>query len=151
MKIVIELEYESIKSQLLNIASPVTEWMKNNGDLLGHIVAIFHFILTGVLLTLILISHTIYTSIWLKIFVFIFLFVIWAQHIIFDACILTLCEKSLTQNDSPFHVMLKKALSLVGLTMNDYNAYLVITETVAVGCFGLEILSHFCDAIIKYV
>lgn len=151
MKIVIELEYESVKSKLLNLASPVTEWVKNNGNLLGHIVAIFHFMLTGVLLTLILISHTIYRSVWLKLFVFIFLFVIWAQHIIFDACILTFCEKSLTQNDSPFHDMLKKGLALIGLTMNDYNAYLVITETVAVGCFGLEIVSHLCDSIMKYV
>lgn len=151
MKIIIDLDYRTMKTQLLSFIRPITDWITTNGDSLGHIVAIFHFMLTGVLITLILISHTFYRSVWLKLFVFMFLFVIWAQHIIFDACILTFCEKSLTQNQSPFHAILQKGLSIVGLTMNDYNAYLVITETIAVGCFGLELVSHFFDMIVKYV
>jgi hypothetical protein len=149
MKITIDLEYAAIKSQLFRFISPVIEWITKNGDLLAHIIAIFHFMLTGMLITLILISHTIYTSVWLKLFVFVFLFIIWAQHVIFDACILTVCEKSLTQTESPFHSILKPGLALVGLTMNDYNTYLIITETIAVGCFGLELISHLSDTLLN--
>lgn len=143
MKIVIDFDSSALESHIASFTEPIQKWLDENGDFLGHILAIFHFLISAVLLTLVVVSHTIYPSIWLKIIIFVCLGLIWIQHIIFDACVVTWWEKSLTQTHSPFHRILESILKIVNLSLADYDRHLVVIEGVAVGCFGLEIISHF--------
>ena len=143
MKIVIDFDSDGIELRIDKLIEPIKKWLDKNGDSLGHILAIFHFIISAVLLTLVIVSHTIYPSIWLKIIVFISLGLIWIQHLIFDACVVTWWEKSLTQTHSPFHRILENLLNIINLTLSDYNRHLVVIEGVALACFGLEIISYF--------
>lgn len=143
MKIVIDFDSDALESQITTYTEPIQKWLDENGDSLGHVLAIFHFLISAVLLTLVIVSHTIYPSIWLKIIIFISLSLIFIQHLIFDACVVTWWEKSLTQTHSPFHRILESILKIVNLSLADYDRHLVVIEGVAVGCFGLEIMSHF--------
>lgn len=151
MKITIDFDSEGIELQVNKWMNPIQKWLDENGYLLGHILAVFHFMITAVLITLILVSHTIYPSIWLKIIIFVFLGLIWIQHLIFDACVVTWWEKSLTQTHSPFHRILESILKIMNLTLADYDRHLIVIEGVAVGCFGLEIISILSEAFLNYV
>lgn len=138
MKIFIEFD---LKDLLPNIHFP-------NSEILAYIIAVFHFIIGAGLISLVFISHTFYTAIWLKVFVFVCLLLIWLQHVILDICIFTVWEKQLITGEiTPFHQIIKDILGLFNLTLDHYYTNLVIVEGVAVGCFGLELVSYLSDYI----
>ncbi len=150
MKLVIELNSGFVVEKLLSIIHTFFSWFSTKGEILGYILAVFHFIISAGLVTLLVISHTIYPSVWLKLFVFICLLLIWLQHVALDLCIITVWEKQLTTGEiTPFHRIVKDILAVFNLTLNDYNTYLIITESVAVGCFALELISHLSVYIMK--
>lgn len=141
MKLVLEVNFNDFFN---NLFSNIKEWFKRDGEMLGHVVAVFHFMIFGVLLTLVVISHTIYPSVWMKLFIFIGLTSIWLQHVIFDVCVVSVWEKNLTKSElTPFHSVLEKILKIFNISLLEYDTYLLVIEGVAVGCFGLELLSHF--------
>jgi len=153
MKLVIEFNSGTFLKGILSSFFTFFSWFTTKGEILGFILAVFHFIISAGLVTLILISHTIYPSIWLKTFVFACLFLIWLQHVVLDLCIVTVWEKQLTTGGiTPFHRIVRDILSIFNLTLADYDTYLIITESVAVGCFSLELLSYlFEHVILNYV
>ena len=125
----------------------VYTWFARHGPFLGHVVAIFHWLVTGVILSLILVSHTIYPSIVLKVCIFLVLSLIWLQHVVFDFCILSVWETHLTTTHSPFHTLLASVLALVNISIQEYHTYMVLVEGTAVACFGLELLSYVFEYI----
>lgn len=143
MKLVVEFSSGVIVEKLFFIIRTFFGWFSTKGEILGYILAVFHFIISAGLVTLLLISHTIYPSVWLKLFVFTCLLLIWLQHVALDLCIVTVWEKQLTTGEiTPFHRIVKDILAVFNLTLKDYDTYLIITESVAVGCFALELISH---------
>lgn len=144
MKLVVEFNSGNFIEKIFSIGYTFYSWFFTKGEILGYILAVFHFIISAGLITLLVISHTIYPSVWLKLFVFVCLFLIWLQHVALDICIVTVWEKQLTTGGiTPFHRIVKDVLSMFNLTLDDYDTYLIITEGVAVGCFALELISHF--------
>jgi hypothetical protein len=147
MKLILEFNSD----EFLTRVKKTQEWFGRDAELVGHIIAIFHFMISAVLLTLVIISHTIYTSIWLKIGVFVCLLLIWLQHVIFDVCVVTVWEKNFTKGSvTPFHKILRDVFRIFNITLEDYDTYLIIIESTAVGCFFLEILSYLSDYIQSY-
>ena len=145
MKLILEFNSGNLLEKILSFGYVFYSWFFTKGEILGYILAVFHFIISAGLITLLIISHTIYPSVWLKLFVFICLFLIWLQHVVLDICIVTVWESQLTTGEvTPFHRIVKDVLSMFNLTLADYDAYLIITESVAVGCFALELISHLC-------
>jgi hypothetical protein len=143
MKLIIEFHAGSIFNKVVSMIQEFQSWFSTQGEILGYILAVFHFIISAGLLTLVVISHTIYPSVWLKLFVFTCLFLIWLQHVVLDICIVTVWEKNLTTGSlTPFHRIVKDIFAMFNLTLSDYDTYLLIVEGVAVGCFGLELISH---------
>lgn len=143
MKLTLEINSGSIVEKMTKLVVTFLSWFFIKGEILGYILAVFHFIISAGLITLLVISHTIYPSIWLKLFVFVCLFLIWLQHIALDICIVSVWEKQLTTGGiTPFHRIVQDVLSVFNLTLQDYDTYLIITEGVAVGCFALELISH---------
>ena len=144
MKLVVEFNSGNLIEKLFSIIYTFYSWFITKGEIVGYIIAVFHFIISAGLVTLILISHTIYPSVWLKTFVFICLLLIWLQHVALDICIVSVWEKQLTSGGiTPFHRIVKDILSMFNLTLEDYDTYLIITEGVTVACFALELISHF--------
>lgn len=143
MKLVLEFNSETTIKKFVSGIFTFLSWFSTKGEILGYILAVFHFIISAGLITLLIISHTIYPSVWLKLFVFICLFLIWLQHIALDICIVSVWEKQLTSGEiTPFHRIVKDIFEMFNLSLADYDAYLIITESVAVGCFALELISH---------
>jgi hypothetical protein len=150
MKVVLEISSAKFLEKVFSATYTFYSWFSTKGEILGYILAVFHFIISAGLITLIVISHTIYPSVWLKLFVFVCLFLIWLQHVVLDLCIVTVWESQLTSGGiTPFHRIVKDVFSMFNLTLADYDTYLIITESVAVGCFALELLSHLSEHIMK--
>jgi len=150
MKLTLEINSGYIFEKLTGFIAVFLSWFLVKGEILGYILAVFHFIISAGLITLLVISHTIYPSVWLKLLVFICLLLIWLQHIALDICIVTVWEKQLTSGGiTPFHRIVQDILSMFNLTLADYDTYLIITEGVAVGCFGLELISHLAVYLLK--
>jgi hypothetical protein len=75
---------------------------------------------------------------------------IWLQHVVLDVCIVSVWEKQLTSGGiTPFHRIVKDIFEMFNLTLAEYDTYLIITESVAVGCFALELISHLCVYLIE--
>lgn len=150
MKLTLEINSGYILQKVTSLITIFLSWFLVKGEILGYILAVFHFIISAGLVTLLVISHTIYPSVWLKLFVFVCLFLIWLQHIALDICIVSVWEKQLTTGGiTPFHRIVQDVLSMFNLTLADYDTYLIITEGVAVGCFGLELISHLSEYLLK--
>lgn len=146
MKLILEFNSGNLLEKVVSFGYVFYSWFFTKGEILGYILAVFHFIISAGLVTLLVISHTIYPSVWLKLFVFICLFLIWLQHVVLDICIVTVWESQLTTGETtPFHRIVKDIFEMFNLTLADYDAYLIITESVAVGCFALELISHLCE------
>lgn len=150
MKLTIEINSGTIFEKITRSVLVFLSWFLVKGEILGYILAVFHFIISAGLVTLLIISHTIYPSVWLKLFVFVCLFLIWLQHVVLDVCIVSVWEKQLTTGGiTPFHRIVQDVMSMFNLTLADYDTYLIITESVAVGCFALELISHLSAYIIE--
>jgi len=122
------------------------KWLTTDGEVLGYILGFLHFITSILIFILLIVSHTIYPVFWLQVFVFICLFLIWLQHVVLKVCISVVAEKAFTKNESPFYKLLE---DLFGISPSEFGTYLVTIESVAVGCFGLELISHICQHLIK--
>jgi hypothetical protein len=89
---------------------------------------------------LIIISHTIYSNFWLQCIAFVSLGIVWVQHVFLKVCVLIVAEQSLTnKSTSFFHKLLE---DMFGITAQEFGNYLVISETVALICLGLELISQ---------
>jgi hypothetical protein len=114
-------------------------WLTSEGEVLGYILGFVHFITSIFIFILLIVSHTIYPAFWLQAVVFVLLLIIWIQHVVLKVCISVVSEKVLTDNESPFHKLLE---DLFGIKSAEFSNYLVTVETVAIGCFSLELLAN---------
>ena len=120
-------------------------WIFNdNTAILGHILGVVHFMLSTVLVISIILCHTVYPAFWAQCFVYVFIILIWLQHVFLQICFITVAEKKLTKTTSPFEDITQ---NLFGQSATGVMTNLLIFETAAVFAFGLEIISK----IIGYV
>jgi hypothetical protein len=148
MKIEIDIDKDKIiqstESFLRKFVTFAYKWLTTDGEILGYILGFLHFITSIFIFILLIVSHTIYPALWLQIVVFILLFIIWIQHVVLKVCVSVVAEKILTTNESPFHKILE---DLFGVTSSTFSNYLVTSETIALGCFALEIIANFSKII----
>ena len=116
-------------------------WLSTDGEVLGHILATTHFIISGVLYLLIVACHIVYPNTYFQIGVFVCIFMVWLQHVVLKVCISVIAEKEFTTVEAPSLLLFKEALSLFGISFSSFMDYFVVAETVCVGMFGLELLS----------
>jgi hypothetical protein len=151
MNITISIDKEKIIKTgeyfLRKMVTVAYQWLTTDGEILGYILGCLHFITSIFIFILVIVSHTIYPALWLQIVVFILLFIIWIQHVFLKVCISIVAEKVLTTNESPFHTLLQ---DLFGLTPSTFSNYLVTSETVAIGCFALELISRTSVYVQRY-
>lgn len=144
MKIVIEFDknyvIEKLELFLRRFIQFSYKWLTTDGEILGYILGFLHFFTSIFIFILLIVSHTIYPEFWLQLFVFVLLVIIWIQHVVLKVCISVVAEKAFTKNESPFYKILE---DVFGITPIEFGNYLVTIETVAIGCFGLEIIANF--------
>lgn len=143
MKIIIDIDKEYVIQKLAYFLRTFIifayKWLSNEGEVLGYILGFLHFITSIFIFILLIVSHTIYPAFWLQAVVFGLLLIIWIQHVVLKVCISVVAEKAFTENESPFHKLLE---DLFGISSSEFSNYLVTVETVAIGCFGLELLAN---------
>ena len=140
MQITIEKSVvEKLETYTRNAIGFLYGWLTTDGEVLGYILGVVHFVVSMTVIAMVLISHTLYPSFIFQLCVFSCLFVIWIQHIFLKVCISIVAEQKLTNNEPPFYKLIRDVL---GINPDEFTTYFVIAETVVVGCFGLELVSR---------
>jgi hypothetical protein len=119
-------------------------WLTHEGEPLGYILGVFHVLIVVGIIIIIIISHTFYRSIWLKILGFFSVLVIWIQHVILKVCILTIAEKKLTQKESPYFTIFNDILGFDGECL---SSYLVVFEFGVLCGLSLEFINIIFEGI----
>lgn len=132
---------ESLKTGMIKFIRSVYGWISKDDEFLGHVLASSHFIISATFYILIFACHTIYPSLYFQIFVFVFVVIIWLQHVFFKVCISILAEKELTKLQAPSIPLFEVVLKYFGLTFDHFTNYFLTAETVCVIMFTLEMLS----------
>lgn len=135
-----ELELVTLLAEWVNkILTFLYSWLTNEKEVLAHILAILHFTGVVAIFMLIVVSHTIYRDIWLKIIIIIVVFAIWCQHVFLKVCILISSEKQLTNKHSPYSSIVE-----IFFERNDeednYEGN-ITAETYALIFLGLELIN----------
>jgi hypothetical protein len=139
MRIVIDAPLvEKLETYTRNTISFLYSWLTTDGEVLGYILGVIHFVMSVMILMMVVISHTLYPAVWFQVGVFVCLFIIWLQHIFLKVCISIVAERSLTKHEPPFFKIIRDILEI---NTDEFISYIVTVETVAVGCFGLELIS----------
>jgi hypothetical protein len=149
MRIIVDLNKEYIieKLQFFTkcIFSFLYRWITTDGEVVGYILGFMHVFTAILVLVCVIVSHTFYPVFWVQCVVYSWILVIWIQHVVLNVCVITLVEKDFTQKDSPFYLLLDDILKLLNVDVYQVLNYIVVAETVAVACFGLEIVSKISE------
>lgn len=95
----------------------------------GYALGILHFAVMVSVIVLVLFSHLVYHATWLKLAIFVFMLLVFIQHISLGYCFATVLEKKWSnQEQAPFHMIAEKFLSLFGVTMEQYWLYSEVIE-----------------------
>jgi len=143
MKIEIKIDKESIiHSSTEHVKGAIRflyKWLTTEGEALGYILGHIHFMTLILLVLCVIISHTIYPNFWLQLVIVIILFLIWLQHIFLKVCVWVVAEKEFTNNTSPFHDLVENVFHI---PTDDFTNYFIVTETVALACLILGLISR---------
>ena len=155
MHLVIDINKEklrkSIEDFLISSVRYTYSWLSNDGEILGYIIGVYHILIAFCILIMILVTHTIYPNVWLKLYILICLSIIFIQHIFFEVCLLIPIEENLTKQKTIFYPFLEKCLRPIGITVEQFVLYLVISEGTAIACFSLELISELSKFLYLYL
>jgi hypothetical protein len=111
---------------------------------LGYYLGILHVSIIISFLVLIIVSHTLLHDRWLKTGIFLFLVLMFVQHLVFGGCIITVYEKKLSQQEmAPFHMITEQIMKSIGLTMEHYWKYTEVIEGTMALFLALELASLY--------
>lgn len=125
------------------------KWLTTDGEILGHILGVGHFVISGVLYLLIIACHLIYPSTYFQIGVFICVLIVWLQHVFLQVCISVIAETKLTKTHAPSMILFEELFKKLHLEPDLVWRYFIVSETTFVGFFGLELLSKLSVHIFK--
>ena len=155
MKVVIDFDRKIIiqflQKHIVQSIRFLYNWFTTDGEILGYILAVFHVMISVGVFSMIIFSHTIYPTFYFQAITFLVLFIIWIQHVLLRVCVYVVAEKELTQTISPYSELIKEFLNKYNITSKQFITYFIITETVGLGCFGLELISRCFHYAFKYL
>jgi hypothetical protein len=143
MEVVLEKYEENLRVFIRFIYS----WLSTDGEVLGYILGVCHFVISVTICVMVVVAHTLYPVLWFQILVFVLLLVIWIQHVFFKVCISIVAEQKLTNNEPPFFQIIRDILHI---QPTEFINYFLVAETVWVGCFGLELLAKLSVYLYDY-
>ena len=122
-------------------------WLSTDGEVLGYILGVSHFVISATISVMVVAAHTVYPALWFQILVFVLLFVIWIQHVFFKVCISIVAEQKLTNKEPPFFQIIRDILHI---QPTEFINYFLVAETTWVGCFALELLAKLSVFLYEY-
>lgn len=140
---------ETLETFFTSFVRYIYSWLSTDGEVIGYIIGIYHMLIAVCIPLLVFISHTIYPNIWLKLYTFLCLFLIFAQHLIFNVCLMIPMEERLTKQKTIFYPLIETVLDPLKITVQQFITYIVIAEGFTTLCFGLELLSEFSRFVYK--
>ena len=114
------------------------QWLTDEQEALGYILGFLH-LMTGFVLSLLVVLSHIFPNIWFQLGVFLCVFAVWIQHILLNVCISIVAEESMTDAIAPFHKMMEE---IVGVSVHECNMYTTYAEPAIVACLFLELLAR---------
>jgi hypothetical protein len=132
---------------LRKIVTFLYSWLSTDGEVLGYILGVCHFVISTTICVMVVVAHTLYPVLWFQILVFVLLFVIWIQHVFFKVCISIVAEQKLTQKEPPFFQIIRDILHI---QPSEFINYFLVAETVWVGCFSLELVAKLSVYLYDY-
>lgn len=138
---------EQSERYLRKLVTFLYSWLSTDGEVLGYILGVWHFVISITILVAVFISHTIYPAVWFQLVVFLCLVIIWLQHIFLEVCISIVAEQKLTNKEPPFFQIIRDVLHIQPET---FTMNIMVAETVAIGCFGLELFSKLSLFLYEY-
>jgi hypothetical protein len=146
MKFTIELNREKIINVLelyiRNLIRILYQWLTNDGEVLGYILAVSHFIISIFLSIVLIVSHTIYPALWLQFIVWFGITLIWLQHVFLKVCVSIVAEQRLTNNTAPFYEIIQIICDFFNISSEGFVDNILVAETVAMICFGLALIGR---------
>jgi len=138
---------EKAEKYLRELVTFLYSWLSTDGEVLGYILGVCHFVISMTISVMVLAAHTVYPVLWFQILVFGLLLIIWMQHVFFKVCISIVAEQKLTNNEPPFFQIIRDILHI---QPTEFVNYFLVAETVWVGCFSLELLSKLSVFLYEY-
>lgn len=138
---------EKAERYLRDFVTFLYSWLTTDGEVLGYILGVCHFVISMTISVMVLAAHTVYPVLWFQILVFGLLFTIWIQHVFFKVCISIVAEQKLTKTEPPFFQIIRDILHI---QPTEFINYFLVAETVWVGCFGLELLAKLSVFLYDY-
>jgi hypothetical protein len=138
---------EKSERYLRELVTFLYSWLTTDGEVLGYILGVWHFVVCITIFVTIIISHTVYPVLWLQVLSFIFLLLIWLQHVFLQVCIVFIAERNLTKKEPPFYEIVRNLFHIEPL---QFTLHFVVAETIAVGCFSLELIANLSVFLYEY-
>jgi hypothetical protein len=146
MKFIIEVDRQKIISLLETKTRELIlfsyGWITSDGEILGHILGVLHFMIAMLIFILLIVSHTIYPALWLQGVVLFCIISIWCQHVILKVCISLVAEEKLTNSRPPFFSIVSDIVALCKIPLDKFIENLLLAETIAVMCFTLSFIGR---------
>ena len=146
MHLVIDINKEKIigllESKTRHLIRFLYGWITNDGEILGYILGVVHFMISVLIFMLLFVSHTLYPALWLQGVVLFLMSLIWIQHVILKVCISIVAEEKLTNGRAPFFGIVNDISNLFNIPLDRFIENLLVAETISVACFTLAFIGR---------
>lgn len=131
------------------IIHQVLFWESDNKQK-GEILRAFHYFGVYALITLIIVSHTIYPAFWLQTAILFFCISVWIQHMLTHGCVFSKVEQRLLEDERSF---LDPILGLFHIEANEKSkqGILMLGSSMGVSFLFLEWVSHMTTITIPFM
>jgi hypothetical protein len=151
MRFVLDIDKEKtidyLETKLRRLISFLYSWITHDGEILGYILGVLHFMISIVILILLFISHTLYPALWLQGFALFCMALIWFQHVILKVCISIVAEEKLTNGRAPFFGIVNDISNVFRIPLDRFIENLLVAETISVACFTLAFIGRISSFI----
>jgi hypothetical protein len=146
MQLVIDINKERIisllESKTRELITFLYGWITSDGEILGYILGVIHFMIAVLIFMLLFISHTLYPALWLQGVVLFCMTLIWVQHVILKVCISIVAEEKLTNGRAPFFSIVNGISNMFKIPLDRFIENLLVAETISVACFTLAFIGR---------
>jgi hypothetical protein len=154
MRFIVDIDKEKtieyLETKLRKLIGFLYSWITHDGEILGYILGVLHFMISLIIFMLLFVSHTIYPTLWLQGSVLFCMFVIWFQHVILKVCISIVAEEKLTNSQAPFFGIVNDISNLFKIPFDRFIENLLVAETISVACFTLAFIGRISIYIHEY-
>jgi hypothetical protein len=146
MRFVLDIDKEKtidyLEIKLRTLISFLYCWITHDGEILGYILGVLHFMISIVIVIVLFISHTLYPALWLQGVALFCMALVWFQHVILKVCISIVAEERLTNGQAPFFGIVNDISILFRIPLDRFIENILLAETISVASFTLAFIGR---------